>query len=75
MKFDMNNGVKIDRNRKVGITSTLKNYVSMTYDKTLIALNARWNSRSDMEEGHFNFCVPLSMLLGFCEDYKGLIDL
>ncbi|KAG5322118.1 MOS1T transposase, partial [Pseudoatta argentina] len=39
---------------------------------TLIALNAGWNSRSDTEED-FNFCVPLSMLLGFCEDYKRLI--
>ncbi|KYN14491.1 hypothetical protein ALC57_13297 [Trachymyrmex cornetzi] len=64
------NGVEIDRNRNVGITSTMKNYVLMTYDKTLIALNAGWNSRSDTEEGHFNFYVPLNMLLGFCEDYK-----
>ncbi|KYN21207.1 hypothetical protein ALC57_06424, partial [Trachymyrmex cornetzi] len=67
------NGVKIDRSRNVGITTTLKNYVSLTYDKALIALNAGWNTRSDKEEGHYNFCVPLSMLLGFCEDYKGLI--
>ncbi|XP_018309945.1 uncharacterized protein, partial [Mycetomoellerius zeteki] len=67
------NGVEIDRNRNVGITSTLKNYVSLMYDKSLIALNAGWNTRSDTEEGHFNFCVPLSMLLGFCEDYKRLI--
>jgi len=45
----------------------------MTYNKALIALNAGWNSRSDTEEGYFNFCMPLSMLLGFCEDYKRLI--
>ena len=37
------NGVEIDRNQNVDITNTLKNYVSMTYDKALIALNARWN--------------------------------
>jgi len=43
----------------------------MTYNKALIALNAGWNSRSDTEEGYF--CMPLSMLLGFCEDYKRLI--
>ncbi|KYN21467.1 hypothetical protein ALC57_06166 [Trachymyrmex cornetzi] len=67
------NGVEIDRNRNVGITSTIKNYVSLTYDKALIALNAGWNSRSDTEEGHFNFCVPLNMLLGFCEDYKRVV--
>jgi len=34
------NGVEIDRNRNVSIISTLKNYVSMMYDKALIALNA-----------------------------------
>jgi len=34
------NGVKIDRNRNVGITSTIKNYVSLTYDKALIMQNA-----------------------------------
>ncbi|XP_018399370.1 PREDICTED: uncharacterized protein LOC108777072 [Cyphomyrmex costatus] len=52
------NSVEIDRNRNVGITSTLKNYVSLT---------------SDITEGYFNFCVPLNMLLGFCEDYKRVI--
>ncbi|KYN20082.1 hypothetical protein ALC57_07569 [Trachymyrmex cornetzi] len=64
------NGVESDRNRNVGITSTIKNYVSLTDDKTLIALNAGWNSRSDTEEEHFNFSVPLNMLLGCCENYK-----
>ena len=58
------NSVKIDCNRNVGITSTIKNcdVRSMMYDKTLIALNAGWNNRSDTEKGHFNF-VPLNMLL------------
>ncbi|KYN50188.1 hypothetical protein ALC62_03756 [Cyphomyrmex costatus] len=67
------NSVEIDRNRNVGITSTLKNYVSLTYDKSLIALNTGWNSRPDITEGYFNFCVPLNMLLGFFEDYKRVI--
>ncbi|KYQ59129.1 hypothetical protein ALC60_01857 [Trachymyrmex zeteki] len=67
------NGVEIDPNRNVRVTNTLKNYVSLTYDKSLIALNAGWNTRSDMEEGYFNFCVPLNMLLDFCEDYKRVI--
>jgi len=37
------NDVEINRNRNVGIT--IKNYVSMTHDKALIALNAEWNSK------------------------------
>ncbi|KAG5329908.1 SETMR methyltransferase, partial [Acromyrmex charruanus] len=36
----------IDRNRNIGITRSIKNYVSMTYE-ALITLNAGWNSRSD----------------------------
>ena len=68
----MNSTVEIDRNRNVGITS-IKNYMSMTYDKALIALNAGWNSRSDTKGGYFNFCMPLNMLLGFCGDYKCVI--
>ena len=63
--------MEIDRNRNVGITSTIKNYASMTY-KTLIALNVKWNFKSDTEEGYFNFCVPLN-ILGFCKDYKRMV--
>ena len=66
MKFDTNS-TEIDRNRNVRIT--IMNYVSLKYDKSLIALNAG----SDTEEGHFNFCTPLNMLLGFCKDYKCVI--
>jgi len=35
-------GVDIDRNRNVGITSTLKNYVTMSSKKSVIARNAGW---------------------------------
>jgi len=67
------NGVEIDRNRNVGITSTIKNYVSLTYDKALIMRNAGWDITSTIPEGYFNFCVPLNTLLGFCEDYKRIV--
>lgn len=67
------NGVEIDRNRNVGITSTIKNYVSLTYDKALILQNAGWDISSAVLDGYFNFCVPLNLLLGFCEDYKRVI--
>jgi len=30
------NGVEIDRSKNVGITSTFKNYVSLSYDKEMI---------------------------------------
>ena len=40
------NGVEVDRNKNIGITRNIKNYMSMTYE-ALITLNAEWNSRSD----------------------------
>ncbi|XP_011865082.1 PREDICTED: uncharacterized protein LOC105560514, partial [Vollenhovia emeryi] len=62
-------GVEIDRTRNVGITSTLKNYVSASVDKMATLKNAGWDVAFN-GKGDFNFCVPLNMLLGFCEDYK-----
>ncbi|XP_036149074.1 uncharacterized protein LOC118647742 [Monomorium pharaonis] len=65
-------GVEIDRNRNVGITSTLKNYITMSTNRTKIANNAGWDPWYHVN-GYFNFCVPLNMLLGFCEDYKRVV--
>ncbi|KYN19768.1 hypothetical protein ALC57_07921 [Trachymyrmex cornetzi] len=41
------NGVEIDRNRNVGITSTLKNYVTVSSDRSVILRNAGDISRFD----------------------------
>lgn len=65
-------GVEIDRNRNVGITTTLKNYVSLTTDKNMIMKNAGWYTLNN-GGGYFNFCIPLAALLGFCEDYKRIV--
>ncbi|XP_070170836.1 uncharacterized protein [Polyergus mexicanus] len=65
-------GVEIDRSRNVGITSTLKNYVTISSDRTVIMRNAGWDSPINTN-GYFNFCVPLYMLLGFCEDYRRVV--
>ncbi|XP_070522394.1 uncharacterized protein [Cardiocondyla obscurior] len=67
------NGVEIDRNRNVGITSTLKNYISLTSDNAVMLQNAGWSETSTTSEEFFNFYVPLSILLGFCEDYKRVV--
>ncbi|KAL6416400.1 hypothetical protein ACFW04_008262 [Cataglyphis niger] len=67
-------GVEIDRNRNVGITSTIKNYASLTVERSSILQNAGWDfaAKSRLVDD-FNFCVPLSVLLGFCEDYKRVV--
>ena len=71
--------VQIDRNKNVGITNTLKSYASFSSDNTMIMHNAelipsKYSAKSLMTpDGYFNFCMPLSMLLGFCENYKRVI--
>ena len=65
------NGVEIDRNRNVGITSTLKNYVTV-FDRSVILRNAGWDALTTAA-GYFNFYVSLYILLGFCEDYKRVV--
>ena len=67
------NGVKIDRNRNVGITSTFKNYVTVLSDRSVILRNAGWDAQTTAS-GYFNFCVPLYVLLGFCEDYRRVVN-
>ncbi|XP_024877304.1 uncharacterized protein LOC112458101 [Temnothorax curvispinosus] len=62
----------------VGITSTIKNYVSLTIERARRLQNAGWSyptSESNLNNAshQFNFCVPLNILLGFCENYKRVV--
>ncbi|KYN20094.1 hypothetical protein ALC57_07562 [Trachymyrmex cornetzi] len=66
------NGVEIDCDRNVGITSTLKNYVTVSSYRSVILRNAGWDAQTT-QAGYFNFCVPLYVLLGFCEDYRRVV--
>ncbi|XP_024872561.1 uncharacterized protein LOC112455091 [Temnothorax curvispinosus] len=66
-------GVEIDHCRNVGITSTFQNYVTVSSDRNVILRNAGWEPHNNVN-GYFNFCVPLNLLLGFCEDYKRVIQ-
>ena len=66
-------GVEIDRNRNVGITTAIKNYVTMTTGRDGILKNAGWDTPMVQDTGDFNLCVPLNILLGFCEDYKRVV--
>ncbi|XP_029672914.1 uncharacterized protein LOC115241343 [Formica exsecta] len=67
--------VEIDRSRNVGITSTIKNYASLSVEKGKILKNAGWDLSTVTHSliNDFNFCVPLNVLLGFCEDYKRVV--
>ena len=73
MRYELD-GVEIDRNRNVGTTSTIKNYISLTTEKSKMLKYASWNLTGyPLTDGNFNFCVPLNTLFGFCEDYKRII--
>lgn len=73
MRYELD-GVEIDRNRNVGITSAIKNYISLTTEKSKALKYASWNLTGySLVNGNFNFCMPLSTLFGFCEDYKRII--
>ena len=68
-------GVEIDRdwsNRNMSITSTLKNYVTVLSDRSVILRNAGWDAQTTAA-GYFNFYVPLYGLLGLCKDYKRMV--
>jgi len=83
------NGVTIDSVRDVGLTSTLKGYLSYNKNESNRLKNAGWfptetvvtgttttTTRStiiDEKTGLFNVCIPLKMLMGFFEDYKKVI--
>jgi len=68
------NGMEIDHSRNVGMT-ILWRIVQRSNEIAYSLHNAGFLS-SDIakslitDDGYFNFCVPLSMLLGFCENYK-----
>ncbi|KAL6256671.1 hypothetical protein P5V15_012788 [Pogonomyrmex californicus] len=62
-------GMEIDRNRNVNITSMFKHYITTSSNRSVILRNAGWDARTSAD-GCFNFCVPLYSLLEFCEDYK-----
>lgn len=76
IRYEMN-GVVVDSVTKPGITSTMKGYVSYTSDEVKQLQNAGWlpdaDSSTTDDNGNFNVCIPLRMLLGFAEDYGKVI--
>jgi hypothetical protein len=68
-------GKEIDRTRNVGITTTLKNLVSIREEEKNMLHNACWfgpGSKSSSAKD-FIYSIPLRLLLGFAEDYRKVI--
>lgn len=72
------NGITIDSIRNVGLTSTMKGYLSFNTNESIKLQNAGWfpkagSSMTVTEKGAFNVCIPLKMLMGFFEDYRKIM--
>jgi len=68
------NGVEIDRTRFSGITSTIKNFVSLNQFESKRLYNSGWSGGPVFNlTPHFNFSIPLKNLLGFAEDFKKVL--
>ncbi|KAG4073206.1 hypothetical protein HA402_013471 [Bradysia odoriphaga] len=69
LRYELN-GVEIDHSKNVGHTSTLKSIVSLNENESKMLLNAGWSKTGSVMHvnGHFNFYVPLKMLLKMCEN-------
>ncbi|XP_044014035.1 uncharacterized protein LOC122856432 [Aphidius gifuensis] len=71
------NAIEIDRSKNVGLTTLMKGYISLSPNQKSLLENAGW-LMSDEESlfdssGYFDISIPLSLLLGFAEDYKEII--
>ena len=70
-------GVEVDRTKNVGITTTMKNLLSINERDIIPLNNACWTTEDTLSlvspKGEFNFCLPLKMLMGFAEDYKRIV--
>lgn len=70
------NGFPIDICKNVGITSTLKGYVSFSPNDMARMETAGWardGTGANATAGYVNFCIPLKSIFGFAEDYQNIV--
>ena len=68
----------MDHTRNVGVTSTIKHFLSLNNNADDAMENAGWvaptaNVLKVNDDGEFNFCIPLKMLMGFAEGYTRIV--
>ena len=77
MRYELN-VIEIDRCKNADLTSIMKGDVSLTPNQLHYAENAGWpdadlTAKITNEDGYFGVTIPLSMILGFAEDYRKII--
>lgn len=67
-------GVVVDRTKNVGITTTIKNLLSIKQNETNILKNSCWlGVGNTLKTQQFTFSIPLKKLFGFFEDYTKIL--
>ena len=71
------NSVEIDKCKNVGLTSLMKGWASFNPNQKVCLENAGWLCDNGLSitntAGYFDVFIPLSMILGFAEDYRRII--
>lgn len=69
------NGFPIDICKNVGITSTIKGYLSYTPSESNRLEPSSWKKESNITSsvGQYNVRIPLKHIFGFAEDYRNII--
>ena len=72
------NAIEIARSKNVGLTTLMKNYIYQSPSQISLLENAGEIGNNDRiritnENGYFDISIPLSMILGFAEDYRWII--
>lgn len=69
------NGIEIDKIKNVGVTTTIKSYLSMSESEAKPAKVWGWSIDGSKLTNNVTFSVsiPLDKVLGFAEDYKKII--
>lgn len=68
------NAIEIDKCKNVGLTSIMKAYPSLSPNQLKFLEISGWKNENILDDnGNFDVLLPLSMLLGFAEDYQKII--
>lgn len=68
------NKVEVDTMSSLGVTSTVKTYLTNTADETVGLATAGWSKVNwNAEDNTFCAVVPLSMISGFASDFKDVM--
>lgn len=77
IRYEMN-AIEVDKCKNVGIISLMKGWLSHTPSQKNMLENAGWIGLDDTKkimdkDGNFDVIIPLSMILGFAEDYRKIV--